>query len=219
MRLVAIISAWADTKELLPFCIDNLSPVVNKIIVVYSYLSSHGNYNDGLKDQVNTKDCIWSNYEPESGLSTHENETRKRNHGINIARQQGFTHFLIADADEFYKQDEFLREKTRIEENNLNGLVCRLKVYIKEPTLCCDDHTLVPFIQKLKPETMVGNYKKYPFTMDSEGHAHIDPTRRVNHYDRVEMSDIYMHHYSYIRKDMDIKIRNSSAKLENSRRS
>lgn len=218
MRLIAIISAWSDTKELLPFCIENLSPVVNKIIVVYSTVSNRGNKDDSISELVFSKlPCQWVNYEPELGLACHENETRKRNFGLKLAKEQGYTHFLIADSDEFYKQDEFLREKNRIEENNLNGLVCSLKVFIKDPTLCCDDHTLVPFIQRLKPDTQVGNYKNYPFNLDAEGHVHIDPTRRVNHFDKVEMSDICMYHYSYVRKNIDLKINNSSAKLDRSR--
>lgn len=218
MRLAVIISAWSDTKELLTACIKNFDPICNKIIVVYSTVSNRGNLDSSIEELLGLNlPCVWVNYEPDLDLSCHDNETRKRNLGLNLAREQGFTHFLIADSDEFYHQDEFLKEKQRIEEQNLNGLVCRLKVYVGKPTLCCDDHTLVPFIHKLHPGTQVGVYKNYPFAYDEEGKAHIDPTRRINQYSRIAMSDIYMHHYSYIRKDMDMKIRNSSANLENSR--
>lgn len=218
MRLVCIISAWSDTKEILPFCIQNLIQVVNKIIVVYSNTSNKGVKDDTITELVFSKlPCQWVNLEPELSLTSHDNETRKRNYGLKLAKEQGYTHFLIADADEFYHADEFQREKTRMEERNLNGLVCRVKVYIKDPTLQCDDHTLVPFIQRLHPGTQVGNFKNYPFNVDSEGNVHIDPTRRVNYYDRIEMSEIYMHHMSYVRKDIDMKIDNSSANLKRSR--
>lgn len=218
MRLAVIISAWSDTKELLPFCIRNFESVCNKIIVVYSTTSNRGNHDSSIRDLMAMNlTCEWVNYEPDLGLSCHENETRKRNAGIKIAKEQGFTHFLIADADEFYHQDEFLKEKQRIEEYNLNGLVCRLKVYVGKPTLCCNDHTLVPFIHKIHTETQMGGFKNYPFAYDEQGKAHIDPTRRINQYLGIAMSDIYMHHYSYVRKDINMKIQNSSANLENSR--
>jgi hypothetical protein len=218
MRLVAIISAWSDTKELLPFCIRNIAKVVNKVIVVYSTTSNKGNKDDSIQELVfSDLTCQWVNVEPDLSKSSHQNETDKRNYGLEISKMQGFTHFIIMDADEFYLPEEFQRAKNLVEEKGLNGIVCPLKVYIKDPTLCCDDHTLVPAIQRLKPETQVGSFKKYPFTVDSEGHVHIDPTRRVNHYDKVEMSDMFMHHMSYVRKNVDLKIDNSSASLYRSR--
>lgn len=219
MKLAVIISAWADTKELLQACVNNFRPVVDEVILVYSTVSNRGNVDRSIMDiaEEDKLPCRWVKYEPDLGLSCHENETRKRNAGLNLAKVLNCTHFLIADADEFYFQDSFLQEKARMERNNLNGLVCPLKVYVGKPTLRCDDHTLVPFIHRLHPETQVGAFKTYPFAYDEEGHAHIDPTRRINIYSRVEMSSIYMHHFSYVRKDINMKIENSSARLENSR--
>jgi len=217
MRLAAIICVWADCKELLPYCIENISPVVNKVIVVYSETSNRGNHNDGITELVFSKlPCQWVKLEPEKGLSPHANETRKRNFGLEVAKTQGFTHFLMMDADEFYIQDEVQKEKTLMEEQSLNGLVCHTKVYIKNPTLSCDDHTLVPFIHKLYKNTILGCYKHYPFNQDAEGNSHIDPTRRPNIFDRIAMSDIHMHHMSYIRADIELKINNSSANLKRS---
>jgi hypothetical protein len=134
-----------------------------------------------------------------------------------MAKDQGFSHFIIMDADEFYKQDEFAAEKERVERDNLNGIVCPLKVYIKNATLWCEDHTLVPSIHKLFKNTMVGSFKHYPFNIDAQGNSHIDPCRRVNCFDRIVMSSMVMHHMSYIRSDIDLKINNSSARLERSR--
>lgn len=218
MKTVAIISAWADTKELLPYCVENIRPVVDGVIVVYSEYSNHFNHDDSLCELVFRKlPCQWIKLEPEIGRSAHDNETRKRNFGLEAAKNQGFTHFIIMDADELYIREEFVAEKQQIERFNLNGLVCPLKVYIKSPTLWCEDHTLVPFIQKLNRHTTIGNFKQYPFNMDKDGNAHIDPTRRINCFDRIQMSSIYMHHFSYVREDIDMKINNSSARLSRSK--
>lgn len=217
MRTAAIISAWADTKELLPYCIENIAPVVDGVIVVYSEYSNHFNHDDSLMELIFRRlPCQWLKLEPEMGRSCHDNETRKRNFGLEAAKNQGYTHFIIMDSDEFYIQDEFLAEKEVIERFDLNGLVCPLKVYIKSPTLWCEDHTLVPFIQKLNRTTLIGNFKQYPFNQDSQGNSHIDPTRRTNCFSGIQMSSIFMHHFSYVRENIDMKIANSSANLRRS---
>jgi hypothetical protein len=54
----------------------------------------------------------------------------------------------------------------------------------------------------LKNNSITGQ-KEYPF--------YVDPTRRIN-CDDVILLDIAMHHFSYVRKDIELKIRNSSAR-------
>lgn len=215
MRLSVIINTWADTAELLPHCIDNYLPVCDDILVIYSDKSNHG-VTIPFMVPMGHERVKYFQLEPDASLTPLQNETRKRNFGIDKAREQGSTHFLMSDADEFYLQSDFLREKNRLETNGLNGFVCRLKVYIKEPTLWCNDHTLVPFIHKLHPNTCVGPFKYYPFTIDDKGQSHIDPSRRINYSNKVEMSGMFMHHFSYVRKDIELKINNSSANLRNS---
>lgn len=210
MRLSVIINAWADTNDLLPHCLQNFLPVCSDIVVVWSNHSNYGVEVPFKFDFVHPK-VRYSRYEPNLNMTPHQNETTKRNYGLQKAMEVGSTHFLIADADEFYDQQEFEQEKLRVEEDGLNGLVCGLKVYFKYPTLWCEDHTLVPFIHKIVPGVAVGGYKHYPFAYDKEGNAHIDPTRRVIFTSGIEWSEIKMHHFSWCRKDMDMKINNSSA--------
>lgn len=202
MKLVAVFNCWADGLDLLHYSVDNILPVVDGVIIIWSEKGNSGEYRefmfDPMSDKVKMYQCEGS-------------ETAKRNFGLEKAKQLGFTHFLIMDSDEFYKQDDVLQEKERIDREDLNGMVCRLKVLFKKPTLMVDDHTLVPFISKLFSDTQVGNFKFYPFAYDEQGNAHIDPTRRINCNYRIGMSDIFMYHASWIRKDYDLKIRNSAA--------
>lgn len=209
-KLAAIFCIWGDANDLINQAIENIVPCVDSVIVVYSNRSNFGQ-DLQVKLEKHPKTEVW-NLEPGRALSPHKNETAKRNYGINIAKKQGYTHFVVMDFDEFYKQDEFHVEKERIYSQDLNGSVCRLKVLFKRPTLCCDDHTLVPFIHKLGPNTMSGDFHNYPFAYDSKNHAHIDPTRRLNYTTGVEMSDIYMYHASWIRSDFEMKIQNSAAR-------
>lgn len=209
-KTAAIFCIWGDANGMIDHAIENVLPCVDGVIVVYSNVSNFGN-DLPVKLEKHAKTEIW-NLEPGRAMAPHKNETAKRNYGMNIAKKQGYTHFIVMDFDEFYIQDEFMREKERIERDNLNGLVCRLKVHFKKPTLCCDDHTLVPFIHKLGADTQSGNFPYYPFAYDNAGHAHIDPTRRLNYNHGIEMSDIYMHHMSWIRPDFEVKINNSAAR-------
>lgn len=216
MRICAIYNVWVDGNDLLSHSINNILPVVDGVIVVWSECSNYGvNAKTpiiiNLDNQANKSKVQLFQCEPNSMAGPQLNETRKRNHGLDQAKKMGFDHFIMMDADEFYKRDEFVREKFRMEQEDLNGLVCPLKVLFRSPTLWCSDHTLVPFIQKLEKDTTVGNNHKYPFAYDENGRAHIDPTRRPSHTTKVQMSEIFMYHASWVRSNFDLKIANSSA--------
>lgn len=217
MKLCVTISAWADTIDLLPHCIENLLPVVDGILVIWSNQSNYGQHRDDCYlfsiSDFDPKVRFYQ-YEPNGKFNCHENETLKRNYGIDKAKQLGFTHIIVSDADEFYfKEDIEQGRNIFMLDPTLNGLVCGLNVYIKKPTLFCADHTLVSFITKLQSETKVGAFKNFPFAYDGQGNAHIDPTRRFNYSNNVEfLDDVKMHHFSWCRKDVNLKIENSSAR-------
>jgi hypothetical protein len=219
MRLASIINVWADCRCLLPYCIKNHLQFCDGVIVVWSLRSNHGNKNDAVLEYIlaNGHDSrvMFEQLEPISGAQPLINETRKRNHGISMARKKGFTHFLISDADEMYHPADIERDKLRFDNPKLNGLVSELVVYVT-PTLWTDDHTLVPTIHKLTYEVYVGNFREYPFAYTGTT-ARIDPSRRPSFYSGIETSDTKCHHYSYVRKDMELKINNSSANLRKSR--
>lgn len=217
MKLVAIYNAWSDCLDLLQKSITNTLPVVDRVIVVWSNQSNRLTENIPFTFHYNHPKVEFLHIEPLPRYGPHENETMKRNAGLEKAKRDGYSHFLMMDSDEFYLQEDVMESRDKVEQGDLNGLVCGLRVYISKPTLWCEDHTLVPFIQKLTQEVSVGHYRWYPFSYDKDQHARIDPTRRPSHRSKVEWSEVVMHHYSYVRKNMDLKIRHSSANLENSR--
>src|SRR5688572_333442 len=161
MKLASIINVWACCIELIPFCIKNHLEFCDGVIVVWSQYSNHGVKNDAVLEYIlgNGKDSRvqFMQLEPVSGTPLM-NETRKRNFGIENARLEGYTHFMIADTDEFWKTEEMNNEKKRFDNPELNGLTHPLKVYIKSPTLWCLDHTLVPGILKMRKDSYVGNF-------------------------------------------------------------
>jgi len=153
-------------------------------------------------------------FEPDLNLQPVENERAKRNFGLDKARELGYTHFIMMDADEFYEPEPFLKDKQRFIDNpDLAGLVCGLKCYFKLPTISVSDKTLVPFIHKITPDLRFTWNPNYPFAFEGiKREIRIDPTRQMNINSGVEWSNIVMHHYSWIRKDVRKKIRNSTAR-------
>jgi hypothetical protein len=205
MKLAAIYNVWADW-DLMEYSLKNIRPLVEGVIIIASEYSNHGErsplplWQDMYVREPQFKDPRLS-------------ETDKRNYGLNIAREQGYTHFLTMDADEVYEPEPFLKQKERfLNEPNLKGLVCRCQAYFKSPGLTIGlDSTLVPFIHKLLPDIRHEFNRGYPFAWD-KGAIRIDPTRSLNITDGVERTDLIMHHYSWVRSDFNQKIRNSTAR-------
>lgn len=213
MRLIAIYNVWSDGIDLLKYSVENILPVVDNVLIVFSNYSNFGHYIPFTCLDSHEK-IQYLNFEPDLGHTSHVNECEKRNFGLRYAKENGFTHFLNLDADEFYDHASFNIEKADIKLRGIAGMVCKTKVYFKSPCLTVGiDHTLVPFIHKITPGLKFElNNKTYPFAYDKEGRAHIDPTRRLNITSGVEWSDITMHHYSWVRKDYNLKIENSAAR-------
>lgn len=211
MKLAAIFSVW-DDFDLLMHSTKAIGPLVDVVIVIYSWGSNYG-------EQIPVKSvAAWGNaycfnFEPDLKKQPRENETDKRNFGLQKARELECTHFLTMDADEFYEPEPFLKAKERfLNEPDLAGLVCQCQTYFKSPRLTIGlDTTLVPFIHKLTPTIRHEFNKRYPFAWEGN-QIRIDPTRSLNINSGVERTDLIMHHYSWIRKDFNKKIRNSTAR-------
>lgn len=216
MKLAAIYNSMGDSTELLPYSLDSIRGHVDEIIIVYQEVSNNGEYVPYEKLTNYFIETVFCNtvftyvkYTPDLNISPLRNETQKRNLGLICARQSGCTHFLFMDNDELW--DNFGNAKQQYIDSGVNGSVAHILTYFKKPTwrLKNYDNYYVPFIHVLKKDTEAG-VKNYPF--------YVDPTRRVNEND-VFCIEIPMHHFSYIRKDIMLKIRNSSARanIENSK--
>lgn len=205
--LVAIIVAW--DHELLRACADNFLKSVDKVIIVYSNFSNHGNKLRFPTEQF--QDCILVSHEPDLGLIPHKNEQNKRNTGLQKAKEIGAEYFIMADMDEFYQPEDVRFWYEYLRHCNVDGLVCRSHVYFGSPALTIgEDVTFVPFIHRVKPEIKYIFTQDYPYTR-YEGKLRIDPTRRLNLTANVRLIGCVCHHYSWVRTDFNVKIDNSSA--------
>lgn len=221
MRLAAIFNVWADW-DWLQIAAEKISPVVDGIIIIWSEKSNYGEFfkmPESGEHSFNRYDLdpncelLISFQQEPSLLHPMHAETRKRNIGLEKAREYGYTHFIMCDADELYDPEQFLKEKQRFIDNpNLAGLVCASQVYVKSPTLTIGlDTTLVPFIHKITPTLKHSFNRNYPFSWE-KGQIRIDPTRSLNIDRGVDWSPIIMDHYSWVRSDISRKVRNSTAK-------
>jgi len=211
-----------DDWGILRWSVNNISRHCEKIIIVWSHKSNFGEASDRPDLDYNEENKItFINFEPDLKNSPRDNETLKRNIGLNWAKKTDCTHFLMMDADEFYTNEDILKAKEEI--GNNEGLVCRSKVYFKKPTLTIGfDTTLVTFIHKLTPEIQFGMNHNYPFAwslLDGIPFTHtkkirIDPTRQILNINphNIKWSEAIMHHYSWVRRDVKKKIRNSTAR-------
>lgn len=209
MKLAALYCVW-DDFDLLRESIKNMEPLVDGIIIIASE-----NSNLGEKSQIpnDIKEIMFRpNFEPDLNIRNAENETNKRNYALLMAKQAGYTHFIMMDADEFYEPEPFLKEKQRFLNENLNGLVCASQVYFKSPKLTIGlDTTRVTFIHKITSTLKFEFNRSFPFAFDKLD-IRIDPTRQLNINNGVEWSNIICHHFSWVRKDFEKKIRNSTAR-------
>lgn len=201
-KLAAIYNCW-DGIELLRGSMLCLKDHVDLFIIVWQDVSNFGELYSPIPDMdlSGFSNVILQRYDPVIGNGAF-NEKKKRNIGLNIAMREGCTHFLHIDCDEFY--EDFGRAKELYLQSENRGSVCKLYTYFKLPTLRFEtpDGYFLPFIHELRPETQAG-VSKYPF--------YCDPTRRINEVNVIELP-VFMHHFSWVRKDIERKCRNSSAK-------
>lgn len=203
-NIAAILNFW-DGDCILHFALKNWEKLGIDVIIVYSNSSNYG--------QIVNNDLILKPYrchkfkcEPLASLPPRDNETRKRNYGLDKAREMGYKYFIACDCDEFYLPEAFDIDID-------NGAVVSCETYFKDATLSAGlDVTLVPFVHKLTPTIRHEFNRNYPYAW-IKGNIRIDPTRSLNISSGVVLrEDIHMHHMSWVRKDIDQKINNSTAK-------
>jgi hypothetical protein len=212
MKLVAIINFW-DGEEILPHAVRQWHKLGVDVIIVYSNTSNYRTIknNSALLSKPEYKDCQLFKCEPLDSLQPVDNERRKRNFGLEKAKELKYTHFITADADELYESVDVDPEAS--------GTVVPCQTYFKTSGLTIGlDVTLVPFVHKITPTIAHAWNRTYPYAFDANG-IRIDPSRQLNINSGVHFRhDIVMHHFSWIRNNYNSKIENSTAR-NNIRRS
>ena len=197
--------------DLLQGSVDQIATYIDVLIVIGQSTSNWGEYYEEFTFPEFEGEYIQEIFTPSTPArnwrEAQKMETHKRNMGIGIAKGMGCSHFLHMDSDEYYIPNEFELMRDSIIECNIPSSVCHMYTYYNTPCIRTEgyDNYYVPFIHALKMSTSVGPRYNYPH--------HVDPTRKVSGVNHSAIMDHPMHHFSYIRKDMKMKLRNSTASV------
>lgn len=204
-----------DSSEFLETLISEIRDQVDYVAAIYQKKSYCGNLMDPIDmeelQRLHKLKLIDQLIEFESSpIKPHrEQETDKRNFGIELMKQKGFSHILNIDSDELYQADQFREAKKEINKHNWPITYWSYINYYKD-----FEHYLIypfrPFVPGIH-----STYFKYTFNGTAPGPT--DPTRRI--YNPFNIGTyifpdevIRMAHGAWIRKNIRKKLENWSAK-------
>jgi hypothetical protein len=140
---------------------------------------------------------------------SREQETDKRNMGIELAKQRGCSHILNIDADEFYDAEQFRRAKEIINRDGWPITYWSYVNYFRD----LEHYLVYPF----RPFVPGIHSTFFTYTFNGPAPGPTDPTRRILNPLNIgtylfEDEEIRMQHFAWIRKNIRKKLDNWSAK-------
>ena len=148
-------------------------------------------------------------FKPNYTKYSREQECDKRNMGIELMKQNGSSHILNIDADEFYDAEQFRYGKNLINQKGYGITYCSYVNYYRdfEHYLVYPFRPFVPFIHS--------TFFRYTYQGPAPGPT--DPTRRINNPSNLGTyiftdGELRMGHAAWIRRDIRKKLVNWSAK-------
>lgn len=209
MKLAACYTVF-DGAELLNSSILTIYPQVDLVVICFQSISNKGqeikaddwDYIESIRGYK----IIHEQYVTDLKLTPKENERRKHNQMVGVARAYGATHFLMAACDHFYKPDEFAKAKEIAGE--YDSTFTAMYTYFKKPMWQLDpiENYFMPFICKLYPHTRIERVKPFPLL--------VDPSVQMNtigKWYQFRPDEIMLHHYSMVRKDVHRKFLNAAS--------
>lgn len=214
-----------DGHHLLEMSVKTIKPCVDYINVIAQNVSNHGNrLPEHLeKEGKRILERLWVEgyidevvyLEPSIQREPTQvwiHELQKRQKGYDLCKDNGCTHYMSMDADEFYKPEELEYAKQIIEENDYDGAICRARDYwggMNRQRLGWG--TNVPIMYKID-----GDRKFIHCSLEGRWKAKCDPTRQIpcENLHILDHEKICMHHMSNVRRsleEIEIKMNNSSA--------
>lgn len=204
-----------DGEELLEHSLIAIRPSVQYIVVVYQLVSWYGEPASPqllpLLHELKKRGLIDEliEFKPTLGIKAIRNETAKRNMALKAARKAGCTFYMAMDADEFYREEEIDEAKKFIIMNDITHSYCSISTHGTRPDILLPTNTyFVQFFSRLSAFSKHSN--------DIHSVALVDPSRKMKHLSwwqgrnkHYVLHNVRMHHYSFIRKNLQQKFRNS----------
>jgi hypothetical protein len=215
IRKLALTINSFDSSELLETLISEIREDIDHVAAIYQKKSYWKNpmSDEDMEELIRLKDMKLIDelieFTPNFAKYAREQETDKRNMGIELMKQKGHSHILNIDADELYDKEQFREAKRQINEKGWPITYWSYVNYYKD-----FHHYLVypfrPFVPGIH-----STYFKYTYQGPAPGPT--DPSRRI--YNPMNIGThlfpddvIRMAHAAWIRKDIRKKLENWSAK-------
>lgn len=208
-----------DGEELLERSIYYIRPHVSYISVVYQTTSFYGTecskellptlndlLNKGYIDDI--IEYKGNSILDEDESLAHIQQVEKRNIGLELSKKNDCNYHMAFDADEFYIPEEFSRMKEILLETDEPACALQHRQYYKDAI-----YTIVPPEQ----EYIIGIFKiadRTKFVYKAPCPVPVDPSRKPNWGEFIILPRhmIEMHHMSFVRKNIRIKLETSIAK-------
>lgn len=206
MRLAVCYTVF-NGVELLEHAINSVKDHVDEIIIAFQTVSNYGNECKDVLDFIDRfPNYNYFNYEPDLTVDAKTNEKRKHQELIEFARICNCSHFFLSATDHFYKEDEILYAKNLVETMGVKTTYSKMITYFKEPTLRLEplEEYYMPFI--CSTSINIGNLAP----------VLVDPAcafKPFSPYYVFREDEVLMHHFSWVRKDIDSKLDNAAAKV------
>lgn len=203
-----------DGEELLEGSIRSIRNQVDYVSVVYQDISNYGRKAAPSQLEV-LNHLVKMGYINElykfNPLDDYKdygevNLVMKRSIGLDLARENGCTHYMSMDSDEFYVENQFAYMKKVVEEEGWDAAACKHCQYWKDSIyrFTIKEEEYVSTIYEIKDSTRWTYYIDCPYP--------IDPMRKANNrnYKAFGRGEVEMHHMSFVRKNLYTKLINHS---------
>jgi len=216
-----------DGEELLPYSLQCVRDTAHYIVVVYQTTSNFGNKNDKLLPLL--KELLEMQmidelveYTPELNLVDEKgnylkrigsiNEQIKRNIGLEKCIENECGVFSSMDTDEMYVFEDYNKALKEFVESDYDSSFCQMQTYYKRPDMIVSppESYYVPLFYKIS-----GKRKELRFDFIHDFNVYCDGTRMIKagFPKMFSRDEIEMHHFSYVRNNLDSKVCNSSAQV------
>lgn len=207
-----------DGVELLEDSINYIKDFVDHISIIFQTESYWGNklsqkeinIVESLKERKIIDDLIYF----DEKINIKIIQTYKRNLGKKIAMENGCTHYMTMDCDEFYTKDEF--KKLIYYHNNYPEKISLMPLvsYYKDTKNVINNQTYMDgdlYVSGFFPV-------KYDLVLGFPLPIKVDPTRKPNEKDSSkyklwDRNEVKMHHLSYVRRNIFQKVNNAFSKF------
>lgn len=212
MKLAALYSVWNGLEHFE----GSLAQIYSETDVIVIGWQKHSHYGkvsnevEGFVNKMKKKHpkIVLFEFKPRGGNAKAE-QRRKLNQMIRVAQGLSCTHFFMSATDHYYDSSQFANCKQIAKQYDVTA--SKMYTYFKEPIwrLTPIETYYMPFICKLR----VG--QTYSKDTHGEWNVYVDPALCIVPNDtfyEFKQDELMMHHYSFVRKDVENKLLNAAAR-------